>query len=113
MKYIKVTISLFVVLLASVSWGQNTPLVHTNEPSRNIRSSKEMVKLNQIYFEETTKLKSYFINGEVKNGFPGYNQALSKEDNVNEIKKWLALADNKQALTKEGLEAIELYTKSK
>jgi hypothetical protein len=113
MKSIKIVSSVFIVFLTSVSWGQNAPLEHKNEPSRNTISSKEMVKLNQIYFEETELLKSYFVKGEVKNGFPGYNQALSKGDNVNEIKKWLALAENKQALTKEGLEAIELYTKSK
>lgn len=113
MKTIKITLGFFLVFLASVSWGQNTVLEHKNEPSRNIISSREMVKLDQLYFEEINTLKSYFVSGEIKNGFPSYNQSLTKEANSNELKKWLASNENKALLTKEGVTAIELYTKSK
>lgn len=113
MGMLKIVLSVFVVFFVSISWGQNSNLEHKNEPSRNIRSSKKIVKLNQMYFEKVNILQTYFVKGEIKNGFPGYNYALSKEVNINEIKKWILIGKNKMSLTQEGLEAIELYTKSK
>ena len=113
MIFVKVILSFVCTAIVSLSWGQSTNQVHENEPSRNIISSKKVMKLSQIYFEETNKLKTYFIKGEIQNGFPGYNYALSKEMNANELNKWLAIGNNKSLLTKEGIAAIELYTKSK
>lgn len=93
--------------------GQATLRTHQEEPSRNIKKHTELIKIQKLYFEETDVLKTFFIKNEVKQGFPGYNYALTKSENNIEIEKWLKNAENKNALTKEGLQKIELYLKNK
>lgn len=112
MNIIKFSIVLIALLITSVSWGQTTKKVHKNEPSRNIQKPTKLVKVNGLYFEDINVLKTYFISGEIKNGFPGYNHALSKEYNALELKKWLAISENKKTLTKKGILAIENYINS-
>lgn len=113
MNIVKFSIVLIALLITSVSWGQTTTKVHKNEPSRNIQKPTKLVKVNGLYFEDVNVLKSYFISGEIKNGFPGYNHALTKDYNALELKKWLAINENKTALTKEGVIAIENYINNK
>ncbi|MCT4581246.1 MAG: hypothetical protein N4A35_07495 [Flavobacteriales bacterium] len=113
MVLIKTGIVVIALFAVSISWGQKAERVHTNEPSRNIKKADQLVKLNSLYFEEVAVLKTYFTSGEIKNGFPGYNHSLSKASNALELKKWIAVGENKAALTKDGIIAIENYITGK
>lgn len=110
---IKVYLVAFVIFVSSNMLGQTNALTHKEEPSRNIKKNGELIKVTQMYFEKTSILKTYFIKGEVKSGFPGYNYALSKDENGLAIEKWLMIEENRKALTAEGLISIEQYLKSK
>lgn len=112
MNFIKLSLVILLLSVVSVSWGQTSIKEHQNEPSRNIKKPTKLVKVTGLYFEEVNVLKTYFVSGEIKNGFPGYNHSLTKEFNALELKKWLAIIDNKKALTKEGVLAIEEYINS-
>lgn len=110
MNTLKIIVFSLAMLTSYVIFGQEK---HNNEPSRNIKKYDKLVKLNNIYFEETQLLKTYFKTGEIKNNFPGYNYALSQRENALEIKKWLEIKENQLSLTPKGLLAIDKYIKKK
>jgi len=113
MKTIQATILFFFIVFSSSILAQTQKRVHKEEPSRNIRKHNGLTKLNQLYFEKTTVLKTYFKSGEIAKDFPGYNYALPIEDNKKNIETWLANGKNKKLLTKEGYQAITTYINKK
>lgn len=110
---IKATLLTIIIFVCSSVIGQSNVITHKEEPSRNIDKHEGVVVIKQMYYEDTHVLKTYFLTNEVKNGFPGYNYALNKDENALEIEKWLMIKENKNSLTEEGIKAIESYIKSK
>ncbi len=109
---LKIKILLGVLLISSVTFAQTK--VHQEEPSKNVEKPKKGIfKMNQMYFENSEVLASYFIKGTVVNGFPGYNKALSNTENKTVLKEWVALKEHKALLTKEGYQSILKYINKK
>ncbi len=109
---LRIKILLAFLLFGTISFAQEK--THQNEPSKNVEKPKKGIfKMSQMYFEKQDILASYFIKGEIVNGFPSYNHSVSVLENKGNLHKWVALKENKALLTKEGYQSILTYINKK